>query len=828
MERSRLFQQVMDVLCTVTQKQPLLLILDDIQWADAASISLLFHLGRRLAGTNSRILIACAYRPEEVRLGRDGERHPLAQPLNEFKRTFGDVWIDLGQIGEAEGRSFIDALLNAEPNRLGQEFRNTLFHRTGSNPLFTIELLRAMQERGDLIKDQEGCWMEGPMLDWEAVPARVEAVIEERIDQLDPRLREVLNIASVEGEVFTAQVVAIVGNVTDWSTLHRLSQELERQHRLVREQEEVETNLRRISHYRFSHILFQDYLYKRLSPGERQLLHGKVAAALEKLYAGQLDDVSVQLAHHFFLAGDHENAFHYTTLAAERAARIYESRESITHYTRAIQLADNVCPDTVPLAQLHRGRGIAYERLGEFGRALNDYTTTQQMANAAGEREIEWRALVDLGKLWRARDYNQAHDCFEAALALARRMGDSKDLADSLNWMGNWCTNDEQPLRAVKYHREALNIAERLGDQQELANTLDLLGTANLVGGDLVTSVPYFNRAIAHFRELDDRPRLASSLLNRLTTASMQVLLASHSPLLPRDPLFDYQEALRIAKEIDSASDESWAHWSMSLLHSMRGQFESALQVVQSGLGIASGIGHREFLVGCHFALGILYTELFVPDQIQEQLESALPLSKELHSSPWIHLITGVLAGAYCLIGDLTLAQRCLDAVISDQTPMNTLGKRYCWARRAELALLQGDPTTALYITERLITSAPGMSSGRVITFLWKLKAEALIAVGRLQDAEPLLSSAIENARATGERFLLWRVYASLGRCQSNMGQLEAADQEFSSARALIEKLAATIPDEALKDSFLRGALNQIDANIVGGKNNVSHETGRS
>ena len=338
-DQSHLFQQVTNVLTTTAQHKPLLLLLDDVQWADAASISLLFHLGRRLAAVNSRVLIVCAYRPEEVTLDRASQRHPLAKVLSEFKRRFDNIWIDLGRVENGDDRRFVDALLDIEPNRLGERFRAALFERTGGHPLFTIELLRAMQERSDLLKDPDGAWIEGQALDWEVLPARVEAVFEERIDRLDLELQELLTIASVEGEVFTAQVVAKVQNVPERSTLHRLSQDLERQHRLVREQEEVYIYQRRISRYRFGHILFQNYLYKRLGQGEQRLLHADVAAALEKLYVGQLDEMAVQLAQHFHQAGDDSRAFHYFTLAAERAARLYESGEAITHFTRAIQLA---------------------------------------------------------------------------------------------------------------------------------------------------------------------------------------------------------------------------------------------------------------------------------------------------------------------------------------------------------------------------------------------------------------------------------------------------------------------------------------------------------
>jgi len=813
LEQSFLFEQYTNVLRTLADQHPLVLVLDDVQWADRASIGLLFHLGRRLAGTGSRILIVCAYRLEEVALGRAGQRHPLEQVLHEFKRTFGDVWVDLDRTDQTEGRRFVDAFLDTELNRLGEGFRAALFHRTEGHPLFTVELLRVMQERGDLVRDvdADGAWIEGPTLDWEKLPARVEAVIEQRVSRLDPELKQIANVASVEGEVFTARVVAVVQKMAERPLLHQLSQELDGRHRLVREQGEVQAGPRRMVRYRFDHILVQDHLYQHLSRGERRLLHGEVAAALESLYEGQLDEIAVQLAHHFHRAGDDSRAFQYFTLAAENAARIYANDEAIAHYTRAIEIAERASTDAASVAKVHGGRGLAYETLGEFELARADHETALQVARAAGERQVEWRALLDLGKLWASRDYNQTGDCFQQALELARRMDDPAVLAGSLNWMGNWYANGENLLTAREYHREALEIFEQLGDRRGLATTLDLLGIANLLAGDVAAAVGYYDRAIALFRELGDRPRLASSLTGRGNGGGAAYSALTLVPVLaPCDARRDLEEAIRITREIDSPAGEAWAVWSLGLWYVVQGQYGQALEVIHRGLGIASEIGHREWMVGNRSALGVLYLELLMPEEAQRQLEQVLTLAEELRSQHWIHQATGALAAVYCLLNDLTQAQTCLETVISPQTPMDTMHKRYCWARRAELALSQGDPALALEIVERLITSAPGISPGYVITFLWKLKGEALSAMGHTEQAHSLLQAAIENAQATGERFLLWRIHASLGRLYCAMNRQLEAEEEFSTARQLIGVLADTVPYETVKANFLHRAHNML------------------
>jgi DNA-binding SARP family transcriptional activator/predicted ATPase len=357
LKQSDLFEQYTRVLQALARQVPLVLIVDDLQWADVGSISLLFHLGRQLAG--SRILLVGTYRPEEVALGRDGGRHPLEGVVHELHRLFGDVAVNVDQ---AERRDFVEAILDSEPNRLGVPFRQMLYQQARGHPLSTIELLRGMQDRGDLVQDQEGHWVEGPALDWETLPARVEAAIAERIGRLAEPLRAALRVASVEGEDFTAEVVARVLETDRRKMVRRLSNELDRRHRLVRAQQIDRFGSRRVSRYRFRHYLFQKYLYDTLDKVERAYLHEDVGNALEELYGVQTGEraataatsgvthvaataataataaVAVQLAWHFQEAGIPEKAIHYLHQAGERAVQLSAHQEGIAHLTRALEL----------------------------------------------------------------------------------------------------------------------------------------------------------------------------------------------------------------------------------------------------------------------------------------------------------------------------------------------------------------------------------------------------------------------------------------------------------------------------------------------------------
>jgi ABC-type oligopeptide transport system substrate-binding subunit len=382
LEQTHIFEQYTNVLKALAAQRPLMLVVDDLHWADASSIGLLFHLGRRIGG--SRILAVGLYRPEEVALGRGGERHPLEKVLSELKRYSGDISVDLDQARETEDMQFVEALLDTESNQLGATFRQALFNHTGGHPLFTIELLRDLQEQGDILQDAQGRWIEGSELDWETLPSRVEGVIEERIGRLEAELRDILSAASVEGENFTAQVIARVQETRERRLLRRLSGELEKRHRLVYERGEVKLGSRFLSRFQFAHALFQQYLYNDLGAGERRLLHAEIAKVLEELYEGQTGEITAQLAHHFSKAGEGEKAIGYLLEAGDRARMLNAQTEAIDYYQRALVfLREQGEPERA--ARTLMKLGLTYDTTFDFRQARQAYDEGFALWQRAGQ-----------------------------------------------------------------------------------------------------------------------------------------------------------------------------------------------------------------------------------------------------------------------------------------------------------------------------------------------------------------------------------------------------------------------------------------------------------
>ncbi len=518
------FEQMTRMLQALARSYPLLLVLDDLQWIDSGSVSLLFHLGRRLTG--SRILIVGAYRPEDVALGRltligQTERHPLAPIINEFQRDFGDIHLDLG---EAEGRHFVDALVDVEPNRLDRAFRDMLTQQTDGNPLFTVELLRGLQERGDLVRDETGQWVQGQTLDWSQLPTRVEAVIAERIERLLPEWQTILTTASIEGEVFTAEAVARVQGVDERTIIERLSGALNKKHRLVRPTSlrYMEPGGQRLSRYRFRHYLFQKYLYTRLDELERSHLHEAVGNTLESLYQAhraepEMGDIWLQLARHFEAAGLVSKAVAYLLRAGQRAARMSANEDAIALFSRGLALLETL-PASPERAQQELDLQLA---LGGLLLTIQGWGVTERIQTC------------------------------ERAYELCLQIGGITQLLYTLFLQADVCRAQGKLQESVDLGEQLLNLTHSSQDPLQIALPHWTLGETHFFRGDLILGRKHLEQAIALYDPHKTHP------LTALGGVDMKVSCLSWLSWIlwvlgyPDQALGQSQEALTLAQELD-------------------------------------------------------------------------------------------------------------------------------------------------------------------------------------------------------------------------------------------------------------------------------------
>lgn len=666
-DQGRLFEQYTHVLRSLAADHPLLLLLDDLHWADVSSISLIFHLSRRI--TDSRILVVGAYRPEEIAIGVDGRPHPLEQVLGELKGRSGELEINLDQEMTAEGRHFVDALLDVYPNRLHEGFRQALFRHSRGHALFTVELLRDLQESGDLLRDEQGRWIEGPHIQWEMLPARVEGVIAKRINRLSGELHDTLTAASVEGERFTAEVLARVQATDAGKLIHQLSAELERKHRLVRAVGVRQIGNRRLSRYRFRHNLFQLYLHDNLDPVRRAYLHEQVGRALEEIYREQdaeTDSIAGQLARHFEEAGEIEKATGYRYMAGQRAIHLSANHEAIEHLNTGLTLL--------------RSLPKSHENM---------------------QRELRIRIALGV-PITAVYGYAnpQAESIYSAALELCRTIGDTAQLFPALYGLWRYYAMRAELGTSLDVAERLMRLAQDGGDRSLMVEAERAVGISRFHLGDLRDAREHLERGVALYDVEEDQEHAFvyghDPLVSCLGYLALTLWLLGY----PDQALGAVKRLLPWARELSHP---------FSLAHAMtvgalqtyqhRGEVQPVDELAPEALALADELGFPFWIGRAKFFGGWAIAVQGEQEAGIAQMREGVDTWRRTGTEAVLPYFLGLLAEANMRAGEIEAAEAMLEEAVS---VMQSNGERW-W--QAELYRLQGDLQLAADVRDPAVES---------------------------------------------------------------------------------------------------------------------------
>jgi len=568
--QAALFDQLARFFEQATRLRPLLLALDNLHWADDGTVALLFHLAQALA--RSRVLIVGAYRPGALALAQAGRGHPLGLIIHPLRHQASATTIDLDQ---TDGRGFVDALLDREPNQLQAPFRETLYRHTEGHALFTVELLHTLAADGWLSQDPEGRWVNRSALNWDALPPRVEALIRESVDRLPPTDRRLLNAACVQGDEFRSEIVAALVGEDEPTVVAQLSGDLVSVHRLVLPGGALPGAGTPGAVYHFRHHLFQAYLYGALDAVQRRRLHRAVGDELERLFArhGAAAGVTLQaLAWHYERGGEQIKALNHLRTASEQALAWHAYAEAVGYLTKALALAPAVqrfdllaareqahsqqrdaqaqAADVSELERLAelthdpRQRLVAALRRATLAEQTTRYTEAVVAANAAlalaaaqhdPAAEIEAQRIAGRAHWWRG-ELDLARRCYAHALRKARAAHAPGAVADCLLHLGVACWSVDDLAGAAAAFGEVRDSA--LGRESPFLRAVALmgLGIVDCARGDYSAAEGKLDAALTAARDLH-HPWLEGQVwLNQLAlyrqSAAYDRCLAIYDPLL--------------------------------------------------------------------------------------------------------------------------------------------------------------------------------------------------------------------------------------------------------------------------------------------------------
>jgi transcriptional regulator with XRE-family HTH domain/tetratricopeptide (TPR) repeat protein len=660
--------------------RPVAVVFDDLHWADGASVGLLAHLARHTRA--DRVFLLGTYRTAEA------AQTQLVPVFARSLRREGILeTVTVGRLGRDATARLITDRLGGAP--VSEEFSALIHRRTGGNPFFTVEVLAALIERGDLSRI-DGRWVRRDLAELEP-PASVSEAIGERVARLSPTARGLVETVSVLGEVFGVEDLAIVDAGET---------ELE-----AAMDEAVASGLLTIAGggYAFDHALTQQALYAALSPARRRRVHRRAAEVLEHRPPAARRRRSAEIARHLEAGGVPGRAVPYVLLAGDVAAGMHTHREALQHYRHGLELAGD--------HEDHAAAAAAHERLGQV---LMTVASFDESAGHLARAADFYQLAADQGARLRVEGtIAQALFRRGSARAAAARLagvlagsGDSAAPGGGDPGVAMLYTGLARVRLALGEHelcREAAQRAARLARAQGL---LAVEADAEAVRGLVLLFL--------------DEPGEAVSTL---------------------------EGAVVLAERAEAVTAQGNALMSLAWESTMRGKLARARAFIERGLQVNRRSGDRDAEALNEAGLGLNRFYAGAWAEAQAHLERGLELARA--GGPT--LFSGIPPAYLGLLrrgqGDLAAAAACYDEAAGAADLQTFEFAAYIEARRAELDLLRGDPAAAL---SRLAAWLDRQAPTRIHdVLLLSTAAEASLALGDISRGADLAGRALRRAAAT-------------------------------------------------------------------------------
>ena len=791
--KARLLWNFSQFLSRFAAKKPLLLVLENLQWADASSLELLHFSARQLTG--QRVVVLCSYNEAQ----RDSN-----PALSNTERSLVGIGaatvIRLQPLTRAESDDLLAQLFDVEPSTV-RDFAAQLYERARGNPFFTEEMLKSLVTSGRL-RREENRWTGWDVTELD-LPRTVRDAIVARLERLSAEARSVVDIAAVLGSRASYAALDAVTELPTPSLVQAIDE-------LRHERILVDADAAEGVQYDFTHPTLQATLYGELGKARTRMLHGKIATALEQMYGAASEAHADELALHFSHAAASElapKAARYLTIAGRSALSRYATREAATYLGAALDVMDAAPNDMTPaadVAALVEDLARAKQRNGEYAAARSLWARALEHARYLEDpgRISSIHRRLGLLSSWAGR-HDEAFEHYAAGLEAADRAGDERlaaririARAAVFQMLG---ARDE----ALRELREALTIAARLKNSAILARVHLALMHLNMFVGQAAEAREHGEHAITFANSANDRmvewsARWAVAVLAGLTGNAAE--LARH-----------VREAERIADELRSPVLAAWTSEISIEYASGIGDWHSGLALADRTIPVARAVGAKTLLPRLLVWTGLMHLGRGDIPRAQALFEESWAMSGAADAeSGTVHIHTAVpahtgMAALALATGDRRRAIALGEAgvALADRSGYVAWSIHRLIPIIIEAALWLQDFERAERYGARLRRDSAQM--GHALGIAWATASDALVARFRDRDmprAVELLRSAADQLDAVPFVFDAARIRRNLAQLLAASGDREGATRELRRAHDVFARLGA--------ESELRGARDQL------------------
>ena len=592
---------------------PLVVVIDDLQWADPAALAVLEAIADgSVAGT---FLLVCLARPELL------ERYPSWSA----GRPNGSL-LSLEPLGDTETRALVTRLIGIDD--LPPEVAAAVAERAAGNPLFCEELVRMLVETGSL-RQVDGTWETSGATADLPLPESIAAIVAARVDGLPPAEKAALQRASVIGERFALDdLLALDGEVG------AAPEALLRKGFFVPDRDDPAGRS-----LRFKHLLLRDAAYGSLSKSDRARLHDAVGGLLEAAVSDRQSEFSELLAYHaaqsyrlsqdLGLAGESiqgrtDRALHWSQVAGDRALTVYATEQAARHYALALEIALRE-PGSTLLEHLFAARGRALELRGAYDEAIETYEAFERVAVERGDDRLRADALARQATIYRTAttrfDADRADGLLDAALRIARALDDPTLIAQLQRERIHIQLYRGEVEQAIAVGEESVAAAITSGSREQLMYTLNDIVCAYREASALDQGRDAALRASAIAVEIGNQPMAANSV----TTLGLLEFAAG-----------DYDRSLHLQGEAAAIAERIGNDWGRSISAGgtgwprfERGEFGAAIQTWEESLRLAAAVGFLFPAAMYQADLAWCYRSAGADDVAQRHLDAAHALVEE-------------------------------------------------------------------------------------------------------------------------------------------------------------------------------------------------------
>jgi DNA-binding winged helix-turn-helix (wHTH) protein len=757
----RMLREVLDALEALGESRPLVLVLDDLQWVDRATVDVISEFARR--HHPARILLVGAFRPLEAFLNEN----PVKMLKDELLAHRLCSEISLTGITESDIAEYLNKV--SADSDLREGLAKLLYRRSEGNPLFMVAALEHSIEQGFLQQEDGRLRLGTPLdqLDLD-IPQNLRTIIEAQIHHLGTEERRVLEVASVAGSIFTPAAVAAAAD-HGIDQIEDICHDLARRNLIIRAAgvQHLKSGAT-LPLYEFVHVLYREALYEQQAPGRRSTRHQLIGDQLERLYEGHPEEIAAELALHFEYAADWERTVKYLALAAENSEHRYAHREAIALLSRALEIANKIPAEQRRDTELQLLEKLAMIYVASFDpHCVETYERLSETALAHGLPEVSAQALLNLATCLSWDDAERCLSVAERVSQIAATLGDPL-AREKLEirchfwraWVGGWNASEAEQVR------QTFQRIRHQTDRTELAHLLIEYGMIRW--------------ASSKYRE---SYHCISEGLNELSEA-----LGEHNPYL------------------SIAYQKGQFYLPRALLFS--GEWGKALQTLDASIELADKNG--DSFPAQMLRLSRSWIHFHAMD-FQEVLATSEPMedAAERFGGSYLVRLSRLLSGsAHVALGNY---ERASERLMAAQEEMNSYAIVLDWCFRlplqaalSELWLFSGKLTKAREDATRYLDLALSTEDYTYRALAFEVNARVALAHEDLPAAQDFILRGIDVVQEQDVPLANWHVRATASLVFEMTGQKALAQGHHQAAKTAILSLADSLcPRQELRTKFL-------------------------